>query len=741
MYRTTDYLPYFSKHITYIMLRRRRIPLPARYRSRIQTSSYVYGFFVVLIAVMWYMWTSADAQQENTLQQKIAASGLTNTAQYLCDNFATITKEKKLTKVQYAKLQAFYKTTCIKSTYHTSGGGSAVMSTDRTLWTGVDIIQKSGAVQPVSMQVAGTNLVTETQKIYGQQIAVDIAVDTILRRPKRMQVKQDFFLEDTTKTRVRINKDTVIAPAKDEAIDPTALILTPKSTNPDAKEFMFGIENQHLIFSQPVRIELPVEWYVDGKQIPIMVKHAGDKEYNTRWLSVSADTNCTSTWGTTKPSSLATVQNGKAVFYTCGASYFMAGYTWWNNAANYTDNAIKNFTTNVVTGTNMPIGTRIKQASIVVDWQGIAGSNPAAPWAWNCYPREKWYSIIGPNGYSAILVKTWSMVWSQSNCPRSVYTFVMTGITAHPTTILSAGTYRVATWSVGLTWLVNRSPFGTWTLRVQDTAWGDGIILWWFKIHITGNVAPSAFALSNSSIVEWLATNTLIGNLSSSDVDTGDVFTYSFDTTCTGSYNNAQFTLSGNQLRSAVSFDYAVQTWARVCLRAADQRWDFITWARNISIIMTWFVKEFAPTSLPFPAIGASLSAQTLDYIFSWAWQRFTIQDTKWADTWYTTTLQMSGNLVAPGGYTIANTNIWIIGTPAVFLVSGVANTNVQPTTASSTPFRPLSSAQSLIRRNNGPNFVRRWTYGVNVPLRINVPAAQPVWNYQGTLVYTLIEN
>jgi hypothetical protein len=141
--------------------------------------------------------------------------------------------------------------------------------------------------------------------------------------------------------------------------------------------------------------------------------------------------------------------------------------------------------------------------------------------------------------------------------------------------------------------------------------------------------------------------------------------------------------------------------------------------------------------------ITTSLSARTLTGLFNASTgQAFVVNDTKGNNSGYTATLQLSGNLVATtGGFTISSGNVGIIGTPAVFLVSGSANALVQPTVAAATPFRPLNSIQNLIRRNPAANAGLKGAYGIYLPLQINIPAAQPAGQYVGTLVYTVIEN
>ena len=80
------------------------------------------------------------------------------------------------------------------------------------------------------------------------------------------------------------------------------------------------------------------------------------------------------------------------------------------------------------------------------------------------------------------------------------------------------------------------------------------------------NNPPTDISLSNSSINENQAANTVVGSLSTIDPDAGDTFTYSF---CGGT-DDASFALSGNSLQSAVIFDFEAKSSYSVCIRSTD---------------------------------------------------------------------------------------------------------------------------------------------------------------------------
>ena len=75
--------------------------------------------------------------------------------------------------------------------------------------------------------------------------------------------------------------------------------------------------------------------------------------------------------------------------------------------------------------------------------------------------------------------------------------------------------------------------------------------------------------MSNSTVAENSASGTTVGTFGSTDVDTGDTFTYSL-VTGTGSTDNASFTISGNTLKTAAGFNYEVKNSYSIRIRTTD---------------------------------------------------------------------------------------------------------------------------------------------------------------------------
>ena len=70
-----------------------------------------------------------------------------------------------------------------------------------------------------------------------------------------------------------------------------------------------------------------------------------------------------------------------------------------------------------------------------------------------------------------------------------------------------------------------------------------------------GNDTPTEITLSNASVPESEPADTLVGSLSTSDPDVGDIFTYTL-VSGEGDMDNASFHLSGNSLLTSAVFDY-----------------------------------------------------------------------------------------------------------------------------------------------------------------------------------------
>lgn len=87
----------------------------------------------------------------------------------------------------------------------------------------------------------------------------------------------------------------------------------------------FGTPQQHLLFSQPVQMTVAVA-QEDGKMLDVFVQHEG-QPWNNEGLTTNPYATCRED-GTVIDEKMTPVivQQGKVVFYTCGASTFALGY-------------------------------------------------------------------------------------------------------------------------------------------------------------------------------------------------------------------------------------------------------------------------------------------------------------------------------------------------------------------------------------------------------------------------------
>ncbi len=87
------------------------------------------------------------------------------------------------------------------------------------------------------------------------------------------------------------------------------------------------------------------------------------------------------------------------------------------------------------------------------------------------------------------------------------------------------------------------------------------------------NEAPTDISLSNNTVAENQPINTVIGTLSTTDPDSGNIFTYSLVNgggSCPGT-DNASFNINGNQLRTSAAFNYEAKNSYVICVRSTDQ--------------------------------------------------------------------------------------------------------------------------------------------------------------------------
>ncbi|PNK01760.1 hypothetical protein CEP10_18405, partial [Cylindrospermopsis raciborskii S07] len=90
-------------------------------------------------------------------------------------------------------------------------------------------------------------------------------------------------------------------------------------------------------------------------------------------------------------------------------------------------------------------------------------------------------------------------------------------------------------------------------------------------INVTNvNETPTDLTLSATTIAENQAIGTVVGNLSTTDPDAGNTFTYSL-VTGAGATDNSSFTIDGGQLKTAAAFDFETKNSYSIRVRSTDQ--------------------------------------------------------------------------------------------------------------------------------------------------------------------------
>ena len=111
----------------------------------------------------------------------------------------------------------------------------------------------------------------------------------------------------------------------------------------------------------------------------------------------------------------------------------------------------------------------------------------------------------------------------------------------------------------------------SYSIRVRSTDHGGLYTEKQFTISVTNvNETPTDIALSGSSVAENQPSGTAVGNLSTTDPDSGNTFTYSL-VSGTGSTDNASFTINGSALQTAAAFNFEAKSSYSVRLRTTDQ--------------------------------------------------------------------------------------------------------------------------------------------------------------------------
>ncbi len=145
-------------------------------------------------------------------------------------------------------------------------------------------------------------------------------------------------------------------------------------------------------------------------------------------------------------------------------------------------------------------------------------------------------------------------------------------------------------------------------------------------------IIRSKISLSNSSVAENQLVNSVVGDFSTTDLDTGSTFTYKL-AGGTGDTDNALFNISGESLRTSGVFDYETRKSYSIRVRITDQ--DSLYFEKAFTITVT--NDNEAPTD-----ISLSNSSVAENHLIDTAVGVFTSADPDTGDT-YTYTLAAGG--------------------------------------------------------------------------------------------------
>ena len=111
----------------------------------------------------------------------------------------------------------------------------------------------------------------------------------------------------------------------------------------------------------------------------------------------------------------------------------------------------------------------------------------------------------------------------------------------------------------------------SYSIRVQTSDSNGGVFQKALTINVNNvNENPTDLSLSNSSVAENSPLNTLIGDFTTTDPDTGNTFSYSL-VTGIGDTDNSLFTIDGNQLKVNGLLDYETQNNYSIRVKTTDQ--------------------------------------------------------------------------------------------------------------------------------------------------------------------------
>ncbi|MFT6442385.1 MAG: gliding motility-associated-like protein [Salibacteraceae bacterium] len=133
------------------------------------------------------------------------------------------------------------------------------------------------------------------------------------------------------------------------------------------------------------------------------------------------------------------------------------------------------------------------------------------------------------------------------------------------------GLFSIANNQLNIAFVADYESKANYTVRIRTTDSEGCFIESVFPISIlNANDAPTSFAINTDSIDENSPINSYLGNLTTVDQDTNDVFTYSL-VSGSGDADNSQFNFLNNQLRTSQVLNFEFQATYSIRVRSTDQ--------------------------------------------------------------------------------------------------------------------------------------------------------------------------
>ncbi len=170
-----------------------------------------------------------------------------------------------------------------------------------------------------------------------------------------------------------------------------------------------------------------------------------------------------------------------------------------------------------------------------------------------------------------------------NNDPDAANTFTYSLVTGTGSTDNAAFSISGASLLTGF--VADQSTRGSYSVRVRVTDAGGLSTEQAFTITVTSdNVAPTAIALSATSIAEGAAIGTSVGSFSTTDPNASDTFTYALVAGSADS-GNASFTIVGGQLRTTTALDFETTPSYTIRVRSTDAGGLFVE--QSFTILVT----------------------------------------------------------------------------------------------------------------------------------------------------------